>query len=740
MLVVMFAVGGSAIAQTLTWNGLQTQWHAAGSWSPFPGGPPTGNNIARFDLNITDTVEWNNTTGNRTADQLHILAGTYTLENTVINNFQLTLDSGLANAFRVTGAGTTLNIDGLNVTTLLSSGLIGNGATLNIRDGLIPTINGRLTCNGALVNNGNLSALAGAVVSSEDGLISFPLGTGSTNFAGANTRWDITNDLMVGNATNSGSLTVEQGAAVNLNGGGLIRGSASVRNAELNANSVTVGSGGAGILLVDLGGQTTVTNNVIIGNSPLGLGEALISGANSGLSSTNIFVAGNGDGMLTIENGGSIANSGNFLSADSPGTLGISTITGTGSHLDCNFMIAGLDGFGIVDVVDGGSIDCLGITLAAEAVGLGSLGVSGNGSQVTCLNATIGDSGEGGCTLGNGALFLVNNDMHIAPFVGSSGLIQAGLGGQLMVMNDLFVGGNGETLGGVGLLRLSTSGSIQVGNELRIFADSLVEMGNGLLSANNAWQNDGLIRITGIAEIDGTGTISADGEVAQLGGVFLPSSCSFNGNISHLGAITTPAQTQTVFQGQFTGDGSFAGSGDVVFNGNLRPGVDPSDTEILEFEGSVQLGSGSATHIQLGGVGNGQHDRLQLDGDLQLGGGLFVSTVGGHTVQPGNSYVIADFGGDLTGQFNGLVEGASVGNFDGVNLIIAYDLAAKQVRLQAQAGVLLGDVNLDGEVNLLDVQPFVNRVTTGTFQAEADINQDGVVDLLDIQPFVELLF
>ncbi len=53
--------------------------------------------------------------------------------------------------------------------------------------------------------------------------------------------------------------------------------------------------------------------------------------------------------------------------------------------------------------------------------------------------------------------------------------------------------------------------------------------------------------------------------------------------------------------------------------------------------------------------------------------------------------------------------------------------------------VLPGDVNLDGVVNLLDVEPFVALLTSGEFQAEADINMDGVVNLQDIQPFVKLL-
>jgi len=52
---------------------------------------------------------------------------------------------------------------------------------------------------------------------------------------------------------------------------------------------------------------------------------------------------------------------------------------------------------------------------------------------------------------------------------------------------------------------------------------------------------------------------------------------------------------------------------------------------------------------------------------------------------------------------------------------------------------LLGDVNLDGVISLLDVAPFVDLILAGKFQLEADINMDGIVDLLDVAPFVNLL-
>ena len=54
-------------------------------------------------------------------------------------------------------------------------------------------------------------------------------------------------------------------------------------------------------------------------------------------------------------------------------------------------------------------------------------------------------------------------------------------------------------------------------------------------------------------------------------------------------------------------------------------------------------------------------------------------------------------------------------------------------------GLILGDVNQDGVVNLLDVGPLVDLLTNGTFQLEADINSDGEVNLLDVGLFVELL-
>ncbi|MEM9411489.1 MAG: glycoside hydrolase family 44 protein, partial [Planctomycetota bacterium] len=61
------------------------------------------------------------------------------------------------------------------------------------------------------------------------------------------------------------------------------------------------------------------------------------------------------------------------------------------------------------------------------------------------------------------------------------------------------------------------------------------------------------------------------------------------------------------------------------------------------------------------------------------------------------------------------------------------------LEMEDTTSILLGDINLDGVVNLLDVQPFVNLLSASQFQAEADMNGDGTVNLLDIDGFVDAI-
>ena len=64
--------------------------------------------------------------------------------------------------------------------------------------------------------------------------------------------------------------------------------------------------------------------------------------------------------------------------------------------------------------------------------------------------------------------------------------------------------------------------------------------------------------------------------------------------------------------------------------------------------------------------------------------------------------------------------------------------SAEMLNIQSPP-TLLGDCNLDGAVNFLDIGPFVSRLLNDDYLAEADANRDGILTFLDIGPFVTLL-
>ena len=75
----------------------------------------------------------------------------------------------------------------------------------------------------------------------------------------------------------------------------------------------------------------------------------------------------------------------------------------------------------------------------------------------------------------------------------------------------------------------------------------------------------------------------------------------------------------------------------------------------------------------------------------------------------------------------------------GTGVFSRTDLVSLSVVPANTGGVLLGDVDLNNEVNFLDIAPFIAVLSSGGSQPEADIDQNGEVNFLDIQPFIEIL-
>ena len=52
---------------------------------------------------------------------------------------------------------------------------------------------------------------------------------------------------------------------------------------------------------------------------------------------------------------------------------------------------------------------------------------------------------------------------------------------------------------------------------------------------------------------------------------------------------------------------------------------------------------------------------------------------------------------------------------------------------------LLGDINGDGILNILDIVMVVNYILDGLYNTEGDVNEDGVLNILDIVTLTTLI-
>ena len=69
----------------------------------------------------------------------------------------------------------------------------------------------------------------------------------------------------------------------------------------------------------------------------------------------------------------------------------------------------------------------------------------------------------------------------------------------------------------------------------------------------------------------------------------------------------------------------------------------------------------------------------------------------------------------------------------------AVDYDNVQLLVSSTPVCLLGDVDLSGAVNFLDITPFISVLSGGTFQCEADVDESGEVDFADISAFLSIL-
>ena len=149
-----------------------------------------------------------------------------------------------------------------------------------------------------------------------------------------------------------------------------------------------------------------------------------------------------------------------------------------------------------------------------------------------------------------------------------------------------------------------------------------------------------------------------------------------------------------------------------------------------------------------GGVLPGFHDSapIAVNGTLAAGENKLLVALGSDVPAGATVSMLARSDADLS--LSVTISGIEVANSsrpgEGVEEAVNFTVPVNgnlviELTNESKGGILLGDVNGDGFVNLLDVDPFVEELSAGGSNPAADMNQDGVVNLLDVDPFVQAL-
>ena len=285
-------------------------------------------------------------------------------------------------------------------------------------------------------------------------------------------------------------------------------------------------------------------------------------------------------------------------------------------------------------------------------------------------------------------------------------------------MNARVTGDSGSVIEATGSLALGNAASpagFNFDGELRtkqfaVTLNSSAAVGLGNLTTLGGGASPGtLIAANGFVvdfdeAVTGYGTINSTNTLAKR--------ATINGTVQG----NSVAQPITL-SGYIKGVGTF---NNVKFTGTFDPGLSPT----LLTAGNLAFASTSTLIVELGGAAAGSgYDQIQASGSLALDGALQMALINGFAPTLGNQFTVLTFAshsGDFT-SYTGLALGG--------HLELRPIFSATNLSLKARPAID-GDINLDGTVNIFDI----NNVSSnwGTAGPQGDANGDGTVNIFDI--------
>lgn len=603
--------------------------------------------------------------------------------------------------------------------------------------------NGTITV--ALLNRGTIGADGPSAVLTIDPPTGGLPGTGDFQNEGTLTSINGGNLQLSGGSFNSelGDIVVGDNSIISLNS------SAIILKAEFNSE-------GSGRFLVDGADfSDDITNNALMEFSGAtadirnsiglsGTGTWRMSSTFNVLRSFAVSDALTHGEEHTIEGYGLvtavIVNNGDIVGNDVTNQLTLdptNTDLGNGADFINNGLLVARDG-GTLSLANSRFDNSSGQVIAEE----GSIVELDNGCDLE--NGSIDTTGTGQVIIDNGSDIIlrgaITNNADIRMLgAGSTTVIAipidsslSGLGSILMTNNDSnnIIRGNSP----VSILEQTSEHSIigsgQIGQgSLRVRNFGLIESRDDVgLTFNPSpliiEDEANIVNATGGRMIanGGGGIVLEGGTLAnQLGAEF---------QVNTVVSLENSASLINRFGGRMFGDGfvvSELQESAILNEGTLAPG---NPIGLLSLLGGFNQGPTGELEIEIQDADN--FDSVFVTGDVTLAGNL--------TVELADGYIPTD-----EDEFEILNANSIVGSFDnapGNKLVLpnfTFEVEFDETSVTLTGPVMLGDINQDGEVNLLDVAQFVSLLNAGSFQAEADVNCDGIVDLSDVADFIDLL-
>ena len=303
---------------------------------------------------------------------------------------------------------------------------------------------------------------------------------------------------------------------------------------------------------------------------------------------------------------------------------------------------------------------------------------------------------------------------------------------------------NGFEIGDKG--RLIANGKINGVVNVETGGELVVMSGESLQISDDAANNKGAIHVMGSLSFavpvtnDSAGRVNAVGGTLEFPGNSISddtgltnrgqldlTSAIVNGDVNSPGDSVINVVDSAEFNGLVSGAADFPGAGEVKLNGGYQPG---DSAALVQFAGDVAFGDSNTLLMEVGGLQAGtQHDKLEIAGNVTLGGELRVELIDGFSPVEGNQFTLMTYNSRNNTVFDRV-------DFPSAAWSITYGDQALLVSIGE--GTLPGDYNKDGVVDAADINLQAEAMKDANPDLTAfDENGDNVVDIKDRQIWVK---